>query len=217
MIAHSANPPVAAHEGRRYAIARNALRAMEFASLLFALTGCTGGGVVHSIPLGTKRISTASPLIETHRPQECYYWLDDRSRLCVTMRHKHASIFGKILSEDRSTSLVFDGAPAGDARSYPVDRRTLRMRIDQGFTHLRGASLSGAAAIWDYCPGKPLHGRFRITATQQSFSILTGWSGDARVLLASDFMAVPNEAAGMPILTETEEGALRRDPLSTAP
>lgn len=133
------------------------------------------------------------------------------------MRHKQSSIFGKVLSEYRSTSLVFESVPAGSARSYPVDRQTLRMKIDQGYTHLRGASLSGIAAVWDYRPRKPLRGRFRITATQQSFSILTGWSGDARVLLAGDFVAVPNEAAGRQILAETEEGALRRDSVPTAP
>ena len=190
---------------------------MGVAALLIAASGCRGGGIIHSIPLGTKRISTDSPLIETRRPGECYYWLDEQGRLCVALRYAQPSIFGKILSENRSTSLVFESVPADRARSYPVDRRTLRTRTDQGFTHLRGASLSGIAAVWDYRPGKPLRGRFRITATQQSFSILTGWSGDARVLWAGDFTAVPNETAGKRILAETEEGALRRDSVRTTP
>lgn len=148
--------------------------------------------------------------------RECYYWFDEQSRLCVALRDQRGSFLGKVLSEDRALSLVLGEAPAGDARSYTVDRRTLRMRIDQGYSHLRGASLSGIAAVWDYKSGRSLRGRFRITATQQSFSILTGWSGDTRVLLAADFVAVPDESAGRRLLALTEEGALRRDPPSAS-
>lgn len=175
------------------------------------LMGCAGHGSVHMIPLGPKPIKMTGPLIVPVAPKESYYWVNEQQELCVAMRTKRHSLLGARFEREFILSLVLDGLPAGSARYYRVGRRALRAKTRAGFTHTRSASLSGTAVVWDYGRAS-LHGRFRLTAKQQSYSVLTGWHGDRRVLFVGEFTAVADQAAGERILARTEEDGMARPP-----
>jgi hypothetical protein len=179
--------------------------------VLTALTGagCAGHAVVYSVPLGTKQISTTDPLIVRATPDECYFWVDDQEELCVAMRSFSGSILGKRFHREFLMSMVAKGLPAGSGREYRMDRRTARTRNDAGYAHTRSASLGGILAVWDYRRGQ-VRGRFRFTAKEQSYSVLTGWSGNNTVLCIGEFTAFRNETAGKRLLARTEEGAMGR-------
>jgi len=181
------------------------------AIVLTALTGagCAGHAVVYSVPLGTKQISTTGPLIVRVTPDECYFWVNDQEELCVAMRSFSGSILGKRFHREFVLSIVVKGLPAGSGREYRMDRRTVRARNDAGYAHTRSASLGGILAVWDYRRGQ-VRGRFRFTAKEQSYSVLTGWSGNNTVLCIGEFTAFRNETAGKRLLARTEEGAMGR-------
>lgn len=184
--------------------------AVAFALSALWLTGCAGSATVHTIAIGSKKISTTGPLIVRIDPDECYWWLDDAGRLCVAMRESKGLPFSKVLRREFFLSLVLGDPPAGAARNYRVDRRTLRFRRDAGYGHTRAASLGGIAAVWEY-GHKTLKGRFRINALRQSYLVLTGWRTDARILVLGEFTAVRNREKGEGILARTEEDEMARE------
>ncbi|MGB2988113.1 MAG: hypothetical protein WBE26_19775 [Phycisphaerae bacterium] len=194
-------------------------RAREVADLIvvavilwvLVLTGCSGRAVVHMIPLGAKKISMTSPLVVRVSPDECYFWLNEKQDLCVAMRATNVSLIGKRFEREFVLSLVLDGPPAGSARQYRVGRRVMRARGRAGYSHTRSASLAGIVGVWDYGKGK-LRGRFRLAAKQQSYSVLTGWKGDRRVLFVGEFIAAANREMGERILVRTEEDGMARPP-----
>lgn len=185
------------------------------AAIMSALTpilmGCAGQGSVHMIPLGPKAIKMTGPLIVAVAPKEAYYWVNDQQELCVAMRTRTHSLFGKRFEREFVLSLVLEGLPAGSARYYGVGRRGLRAKTRAGFIHTRSASLSGTAVVWDYGRAS-LHGRFRLTAKQQSYSVLRGWHGDRRVLFVGEFTAVADRGSGERILASSEEDGMARPP-----
>ena len=174
-------------------------------------SGCTGRASLHLLPLGHKRISTTKPLVVRITPDQCYFWVNEDRKLCVAMREWRGSFWGKPLEKEFNLSLVLDGLPSGSARDYRVTRRTARTRNRAGYSHLRAASLNGIVAVWGYGKGN-LHGRFRMTAKQQSYSVLVGWGGDHHVLIVGEFTATRNQRAGKAILSRTEEGTMSRPP-----
>ncbi len=178
--------------------------------------GCAGHASIHVVPLGSRNISATKPLVVRIEPDECYYWVNQQQQLCVAMRQAKGSLWGKRFEQEFLVSLVLDGLPAGSTRNYRVGRRTVRSRYNEGFHHTRSASLTGIAAIWDF--GKRnLQGRFRLIASRQDYSVLTGWRGKRRVLLVGEFTAVPDTGAGRTILEDTEEGAMSRLPPQPKP
>lgn len=178
--------------------------------------GCAGHAAVHMVPLGAKRIHTTGPLVVRVTPDECYFWVNDREELCVAMRSRSKSILGKRFDKEFLMSLVARGAPAGSGREYRMDRQTARVRHNAGFSHTRSASISGVLAVWDYQRDR-LRGRFRFTGNQQSYSVLTDWTGNNPVLFVGEFKAVHHEAAGKELLVRTEEGPMARQKGSVAP
>ena len=102
------------------------------------------------------------------------------------------------------------------ARDYRADRRTLRARGRAGYRHTRAASLTGIVGGGDY-GRRRLQGRFRMTAKHQTYSILTGWRGNAAVLIVGEFTAVPDRTAGEKILSRTEERGMERLPPGPKP
>ena len=161
------------------------------------------------VALDAKKIAVTGPLVPHITPDECYYWLNDDGKLCVALRQKHQSFFSPIFSQDISLSLVLGEPPAGDTRAYPATRETLRMRTTSGVTQLRSGSLAGGSVVWDY--GKrQLRGRFRITVKQQTYTVLTDWTGQSRVLLIGEFTATENRERGAEILRRSEEDGLER-------
>lgn len=169
---------------------------------------------MHIIPLGDRKISASEPLTVTIHPTKCYYWVNDDGRLCLAMRAFHGSILGPLREKETLISLVLDEPPAGTAKDYRVNRDTYRARLRAGFRHVRSASMSGIVGVWDYGQRR-IRGRFRLTVRQESYSVLTGWSGDVRALVLGEFTARPNRPRGESIRTRTEEGASRQSLRST--
>jgi hypothetical protein len=184
---------------------------IRVAAILFtlALCGCAGRATVHVTSLDTKKITATGPLVVRASPDECYFWVNERHELCVAMRSANASLAGKRFEREFALSLVLDGPPAGSARQYSVGRRAMRARARAGFSHTRSASLSGVVLIMDYGADK-LRGRFRLIAKQQTYSVLTGWKGDHRVLFVGEFDAVSNRSAGEKILARSEAEGMGR-------
>jgi len=175
-----------------------------------AAPGCAGHAVVYSVPLGTKQISTTDPLVVRVTPDECYFWVNEQEELCVAMRSFSGSIFGKRFVKEFLLSLVAKGLPAGGGREYRMDRRTARAIQDAGYGHKRLASLSGIFAVWNYRDGH-LRGRFRFTAKEQRYSVLSGWSGNNAILVIGEFTSVKDRVRGERLLSRTEEGAMERE------
>lgn len=177
--------------------------------MLIALAGCRGGGTIHVVPLGGKSLSTDKPLIVRVEPDECYYWINDENELCIAMRHRKSSLFGRRFSRAFNLSLVLDEPPAGSARQYRVRRKAMRSRFAAGFEQTRSGSYAGLVGVWGYGTGK-LNGRFRLTIKRQSYSVLVGWSANTTALMVGEFTAVPDRTAGEAIMAVTEEGGLAR-------
>jgi len=172
--------------------------------------GCTGSARVHVIPLGGKQISASAPLLQQVHPNECYYWIDGRGRLCISMRWQERSLFGKLFEKEFSLSIVVESPPAQESRDYRIDLRTVRLRSREGLSNARAGSLAGSLAIFEFEQGR-LRGAFRFTGRRQTYSVLTGWAGDMNVLYLGEFRAVLDPRRGEAILRETEEGALTRE------
>jgi hypothetical protein len=187
----------------------NPIRLLFLGLLVFLSPGCAGSGRLEMISLNTRRITAAEPLVITLRPGESYWWLNEQGALCIALRGSHDSIFGPGFSRELLLSFVLGEPPAGPGREYSITTNTLRFRRRAGLTHLRGHSLTGAAVVWDY-GRSTLHGRFRMTLRQQTYSVLTDWTGDARYLVVGEFKARFNPAAGARILVATEEGVMKR-------
>lgn len=192
-----------------FAIHRSLFRLLSGLAIWIAATGCTGHADVSIVSLGNKRITTTAPLIVRVLPDECYFWVNEQEELCVAMRSHSTSLFGKRFEKEFLMSLMAKGVPAGGARDYRMDRRTARITYDAGLSHKRAASLSGIFAVWDYGDSR-LRGRFRFTAREQSYSALSGWSGDTQVLYIGEFQAIAHRPLGEKLLARTEEGAMAR-------
>lgn len=180
------------------------------------LTGCAGRASVHIVSIGGKRLSATSPLVVKVSPDECYFWLSDNDELCVAMRQASGSILGKQHEREFILSMILDGPPAGPARHYRLNRYSVRIKGRNGFVYTRAASLAGEAIVWDYDTDH-LRGRFRMVAKHQTYSILTGWRGDARVLIVGEFSARRDAQAGKEILVRTEEEGMEREPSHAKP
>lgn len=168
------------------------------------LSGCAGHGSLYLVPLDTKRIGQAGELVARVRADECYFWTDEKQQLCLAMRAFEGSILGGRFEKELLASMVLEGLPAGSTRDYRMDQRTFRSKSRAGCVHLRSASLAGVIRVWDY--GKErIRGRFRVVTKQQSWSVLTGWTGDARVMVVGEFSAVGDRHAGERIAEQAEE------------
>ena len=51
---------------------------------------------------------------------------------------------------------------------------------------------------------------------QQAYSVLTGWTGDARLIIVGEFTTVNDAAKGRSILARTEEGTMQRPPVPSS-
>jgi hypothetical protein len=183
--------------------------------LLLSVLGCTGRAEIYAVTLATRKINPAEPLMLRFDPSACCYWLNERNQLCLALKERDASLLGRYFKGETLMSFELGEPPAGSARDYPVGPRTFRAYRKAGLGHFRYASLNGGVAVTEYKEGR-LKGRFRLTAKQQSYSVLTGWTGDARLLFFGDFVATHDPEAGRGILERTEEGGLQRQAPMTA-
>ncbi len=190
-------------------------------SLFFILhSGCAPVATVHVIPLNLQKINVNRPLLATFTADECYYWVNDESELCIAMTGKiKAGLFstrffgivGRPGRHEFDLSLVLEGLPAGSSRAYLATFRTARSRMRDGGAHTRFASFEGVVSVWDY-GGQKMGGRFRLKAVQQSFMVLSGWWRDTQVLCLGEFTAEHDRRRGEALFARTEEGALKRPP-----
>jgi len=90
-----------------------------------------------------------------------------------------------------------------------MNRSTARLFSRFGIYPQRGGSQSGILTVWNFGCGR-LQGRFRFNAKQETYSVLTGWSGAGTVLYVGEFTAVENRTRGEGLLKQTEEAGLTR-------
>ena len=190
-------------------------RNVQLAALLGLLivcaetAGCAGSAHIGVVPLNLKKLRDRDPLIRHLDARRCYYWHDEKGRLCIALEFENLSLIGDYGRRSLAMSLVLNEMPVGNARNYRANLRTLRMIARAGAQHVRWASLSGIVAI-RRTPAGHIRGRFRIAAKQQKFHIALGWSSDSRVLLFGEFDAIPGEPEGRKILTRTEADGMDR-------
>jgi hypothetical protein len=184
-------------------------RTAAAAGLLLA-AGCSGSARIHLIPAERKKISAQRPLIARYDVSHCHYWVNQRQELCLSFSDENQAAEGTAGRRSFDLSLILGPMPAGRARNYAVDRRTMRAIIHEGAEHRRYGSLFGIVGVWFDEGGEVLHGRFRVWAKQQDYKVWRGWSGDLRVLLVGEFEARPDTGRGERSLERTELGGLKR-------
>lgn len=180
---------------------------------LWLTAGCTGTATIHVIPADYDRISTARDLVAVHRPTQACFWVDAHGDLCLAMASHPALDPDTRPAQSFDLSIVLEGQPAGLARNYLADRRTMRAIIQRRIGRYRYGSLEGIVAVW-FEEDNPdlLFGRFRILTNEQDHTWWRGWAGNRRVLFVGEFQAVRDTINGQALLNRTETGALKRPP-----
>lgn len=177
--------------------------------LLLSAAGCRGGASYTMASLNMKRVSATEKLTLEIDADECYHWVNEFGELCIALRMHDWSILGERFSRRSVASFILGDPPAATGRNYVATRRTARFVNHAGYGHTRAASLGGIVGVWGY--DKPvIGGRFRFTTVQQSYSVLTGWTGKNQVLYVGEFKSVLNRSAGEAILAETEKDGMER-------
>ncbi len=177
--------------------------------LLLTVLGCHGSASYTIASLDMKRVNATEQLTLKVNASECYHWVNDSGELCVAFRMDDWSILGELFARGSTASFVLGDPPAATGKNYRATRRTARFINDAGFGHTRAASLGGIVGVWYY--DKPvISGRFRFTTVQQSYSVLTGWTGKTHVLYVGEFKSVLDQKAGEAILAETEMDGMKR-------
>lgn len=182
-------------------------------ALLCAGLGCSGSASYTIASLNMKRVDPNELLTHKIEASECYHWVNEYGELCLALRMNDWSILGDQFSRESVASFVLGTPPASTGKNYKATRRTARFLNHAGYGHTRAASLGGIIGVWNF--DKPeIGGRFRFTTIQQGYSVLTGWTGKARMLYVGEFKSVLNQEAGEAILNETEaDGMERKKPI----
>jgi len=179
---------------------------------LIVAAGCSGGGVVHTLPLRRTDFQPGERPITSVPITQAYYWTDEDGTLNIGLGYRARSLLGKAYDAEWFLSLVLDGLPAGSERLYKLGKREIRTVQSHGGDHRRGSSGDGVAVI-EAPRGGRLKGRFQAWIRQQRFSVLAGWSSRAPALImAGEFEAVLNPVKGRQILARTEEDGFGRPP-----
>ncbi len=198
---------------------KRTVRSLSFCAvvcLYIAGSGCTGSARVSVVPFSFKKLVDADPLITRFDPTECYYWTDERGRLCIATSFERVPLVNPFAKRSMVFSMVLDAPPEGPGRNYRATRRTVRMIARNGPNHGRWASLAGIVTVWRTGPST-LHGRFRVFAKHQIFHIAMGWYGRSRALVFGEFRATRNETAGRRILEQSEANGMERFDSASVP
>ncbi|MHC4093098.1 MAG: hypothetical protein ACYSVY_22975 [Planctomycetota bacterium] len=187
------------------------------AAATFLAAGCSGSAHLYVIPAEHKRIDMRGPLVVRYDVPHCYYWVNQRQELCAAFSYENVAPEGTARRRSFDLSLVLGPLPAGRARNYAVDRRTMRAILHEGAEHRRFASLYGIVGVWFDERHRVLRGRFSIWANQQDYKVWRDWAGDRRVILRGEFTALPDGGRGTESLDRTEVGALKRPPPANRP
>lgn len=170
--------------------------------------GCAGAAKLSVISTNQARISKTAPLVVELHAAECYYWIEDE-RITIALADENFTLseYGK---KSLVVSIVLDGLPAHCSRDYRLNRNSIRLKYGNGPQHIRLASLSGILALWLEGDTR-IKGRLRSFAKQQQFHVLRGWSGNRRVLLVGDFVAVRDRERTEQLRCRSEADGLERD------
>ncbi len=171
-------------------------------------TGCNGWARLNLISTELERISKSAPLVVELSAAECYYSIE-AERITIALTDENISLTGEYGKRSLVTSIVLEGLPAYQSRDYRLDRNSVRGKYRRGPKHVRFASLGGILGLWLEGDNQ-LKGRLRAFVKQQQFHVLRGWSGNRRVLLVGDFVAVRNRERTEELLRRSEADGMER-------
>lgn len=168
--------------------------------LLVCLAGCTGRAGMSAVPFTRSDLSDQEPLI-THFPQAgtCVWFTDDAGRINLAVKYKNLPLLG-IYSQAQWTLWIRAGQPpAGSTLRYRLERSTVRGICTSGMTHQRYEARWGVLVL-DRTGKDTYRGRFHISASQQQYSLLTGWApagfSAPLLIMVGEFEAVHDEKLG---------------------
>jgi len=172
--------------------------------------GCGGSATVWLVPIQYGAIEAQAPLVVDLSAQECYYWIDpEKQQVRIAITARQDALFNENAARSLDVSLVLDGLPANNARDYRANRRTVRGTASERGDFVRFASVRGIAAVWFDQPDC-LHGRVRVQAKYQQYSLLFGWHASQPVLMLGEFVAIRDRERCEAILERTENGGMER-------
>lgn len=184
------------------------------------VAGCTGGGVVHTMPMIRNDFQPGEPPIVSVHLGEAYHWTGEDGGLNLALRYRHRSLLGQAFDREWLMSIVLDEAPAGSGKLYRIGRREIQVAQSYGIDYRRGRSINGVVVIETAGSGR-LKARFQTLVRQQRFTALTGWSPPMNrspvIIMAGEFTAVPGAGRGQCILHRTEADGFERPPITTRP
>ena len=170
-----------------------------------AWAGCTGQAGFELISLRMHDLNPALPQSTRFRASECYYRVDAEGKIRVAMRYQNLAWFGPLSRVTFTLSFLLEEPPAGRARNYRLGGESVRGWAMAGPEAHRLRSTHGIAVIYDVRE-HTLRGRFRCYVRHQKGSLLTGWRGNALLLLMGEFDAVKNEERAGELEAESEAG-----------
>ena len=196
-------------------------RAWVWPVALFVMLGggCSGGGVVHTVPLIRTDLQPGEPPISSIPLTEAYYWTDEGGGLNIALGSRARSMLGQAFDAEWLMSIVLEALPAGSEALYHLRTREIRMVQSHGGDHRRGRCVRGVVVIEAPRHGR-LSGRFHAWVSQQRFGVLTGWvpriSRAPVTIMTGKFEAALDPVKGRRILARTEADGCARPVLGSA-
>ncbi|MCH7812396.1 MAG: hypothetical protein IID40_00090 [Planctomycetes bacterium] len=191
------------------------------AAFICALTltaGCSAPTRIFVLPVEQRQISMHEDLVVRYDLPPGDYWVNDDDELCLVFTLRNGAGGDGPGHRAFDLSLLLGPPPANLGRNYTVDRRTLRALITDASRQRRFGSLYGIVGVWFEEPGAPtLHGRFRIWAKRQDYSIWRRWGAGGRVLFVCRFPARPDAQRRRRAWQRTDSGSMKRPPVQNQP
>ncbi len=201
--------PALAAPGRRAWLGALALVLLAGLGLLAA--GCHGQARLELAAIDYKSIDPPAARSVRLSPSRCYWWTDEQGRVWIAMQYERRTLLGRLGHLQLQLSLLLEKPPAGKARNYEVDNRTLRAVARAGPTEGRFTSVTGIVALYRE-PNDRFRGSLRILSDRQASRQFGGWGKSARFLILGSFTAVHDEQRGREIADLTESHGWERDP-----
>lgn len=182
--------------------------AIAVAFVSISATGCSKPARgIDLIDLNYRRIHDDEKLLRHLDVQRGYWWTEnDRVHIALTSNRKGLT---KLDDMRFDLSLVLEGLPASDSRTYTFQRDALRAYLHHGLSHERFRSMRGIANV-RIEGDRRLSGKFRLSAVKEFFHILTNWKPTGPVVILGEFEAVKNAKSGKEILKRSEEDGMER-------
>jgi hypothetical protein len=172
--------------------------------------GCHGSAHLEIASLNFQAIDLPPARFTRLDLPECYWWKDKGGRVWIAMRRESTPLFNPRFRFDFQVSLALDKLPAGKARNYKVDAKSMRACVRFGPWETRFTSRTGIVAIYRESGGR-LRGSMRLYASRQVARLLGGWSRPSGYLLLGSLEAVHDEQRGRAIAEATESAGWGRE------